>query len=237
MKTQLEITLDTSDLDNLTGSAPLFFCSYKGEPYRACLLLDEDGKVSTDTRAPWDRGTPIDEWHGRRRIWKVPAGVRGYALCDVLSDTHILELLQRVHNGHSVEWNGNNYVGALNDDAEEASDELERCLNDLATWDVWSVGDWLSQTRINDNLWPAGKNLEQVVDDLEADARYNDVLIAEGAEDIADMLCQKLLEQLEADDAFTLTVEQREALLRNHASRLADIEAERAEAVDNTAED
>lgn len=136
MKTQLEITIDTSGLNSLTDAAPLFCCSHNGEPYNAYLLLDEDGNVSTDTRAPWDCGSPIDEWHGRTRTWKVPAAVRGDALDYAFRNSKILELLQRVHNGHSVDWNGNNYVGALDDDAEEASGELERRLGDLVTWDV-----------------------------------------------------------------------------------------------------
>lgn len=231
MKIQLDITLDTSALASLTGRAPLLDFTHHGESYNAYLLLDENGKVYTDTRAPWDNGCPIDEWHGCTRTWKIPAAADGDALRDALSDMHILELLQRVRNGHRIEWDGNNYVGVLDDDAEEASEELENYLGDLTCWDIWGASDFLSQTDIDNNLWPAGQTLEQVVADIEADARGNGVLLVEDANAIAQVLCEKLLEQLEDNDNFALTAEQREALEKYDTGRLADIEAERAEAV------
>jgi hypothetical protein len=230
MKNQLEITIDTRVIDSLSGSAPLFHRTYDGDQCSAFLLLDEDGNVSIDIRAPWGMNSfPIDEWHGRTQCWEISSAVHRDALRGAFSDTYILELLQRVHNGHSVEWNGNNYVGVLNEDAEEASDELEQCFDDLATWDVRSAYDWLAEEYIDANLWPAGTTVQQVVADLKAEARDRNVLIAEGTKGISDMLCEILLEQLKTDDTFTLTAEQREALLRNHASRLGDIEVERDE--------
>lgn len=230
-KPHREITIDISDLDNLSGNAPLFCCSYNNEVYRAYVLLDEDGNVSADTRAPWDRATPIDEWHGRTRTWEIPAAARGDTLYAAFNSTYILELLQRIHDGHSVEWSGNNYIGILDDDAQDASDALQHHLDDLATWNVSSAADWLEQTIIDAALWPSGRTLEQVVADLKADASAIDWLIAGGTESIETALCEKLLIRLENDETFSLTGEQRDVLQKSHASRLANIEAERTESV------
>ena len=54
-------------------------------------------------------------------------------------------LLDRICNGHDVEWNGSNHIGSLDDDAELAlSDlivELENCFTDEAEW---LCGDYFS---------------------------------------------------------------------------------------------
>ena len=229
MTKELEITIDTSALDDLYGQAPLFEYSSDGESYRAYLLLDEEGNVYVDTRAPWDNASPIEEWFGRTLKWEIPAAARGKDLRDAVRGERFLDLMQCVYDGHSIKWNGNNNVGVLDDDANEASDELDQLLGDLPVWDVWNAGDFMQPVHIDDNLWPAGKSLRVVVADLKTEASDQDVFIAGGTAAIIGAMGEKLLQQFEDDDSFELTSEQRQALLNHDASALANIEAARAE--------
>lgn len=228
MTEQLEITIDTSALEDLTGRAPLFESSSTGESYRAYLLLDEEGDVYVDTRAPWDNATPIEEWLGRTLKWEVPAAVQGDDLRETIRTENFAELMQRVYDGHSIVWNGNNAVGILDDDAEEASEELEQLLSNLNVWDVWDADDFLSEAHIQ-GLWPTEMSLHQVVNDIEQDAAEQKILLPGGSDAIERILCEKLLNQLEDKDSFELSEEQRKALQEHDAVALANIEAARAE--------
>lgn len=210
MKSQFELTIDTTAFNHLTGNASLFLYTSNGEPYDAYLLLDDDGTVDFERRFPSYGCTPNEERHGLTRCWKVPPAVRG----SELHDKRILELLQRVHNGHSVEWDGNKNVGALDEDAVEASDELKILLGKMAVWEFCDVENWLSPTYVIDHLWIVGKSLRDVVADIIRDAFVQNILIAEESETIAEMLCEELLNKFEDDKTFKLTAEQSEALLK-----------------------
>ena len=217
MNFQAELTVNTTAFDTLTGSAPLFACSSNGEPYDAYLLLDKDGTVDFELRSPRFGGTPIAEWHGLTRSWIVPSAVRGFEL----QNRCILELLQRVHDGRSVEWDGNNHVGVLDEDAEAASKKLTSLLGSMAVWEVCAADSWLSSDYVIANLWTAGKSLRDVVADIFYDAYAQGILIAADSDAIENMLCKELLNRFKDDKPFKLTAEQSEALL-NYVSALVN---------------
>lgn len=210
MNSQIELNINTTAFNNLTGSAPLFACSCNGEPYDAYLLLHKDGTVDFELRYPRYGGTPIAERHGLTRSWTVPSAVRGFEL----HNGCILELLKRVHAGRSVEWDGNNNVGVLNDDAQKASDELKNLLGNMAVWEVCAAESWVSPIYVIANLWIAGKSLKEVVADIIYDAFAQDILIAEDSDAIAKILCEELLYQFKDNNTFKLTAEQSESLLK-----------------------
>lgn len=110
---------------------------------RAHLWIDEDGKVSVGARTYYGGdGTPMDEWHNRTLTFTIASGgqvVSAAALGEALAEGgEIAVLVERIIAGHSVEWNGNNNVGTLDDDAQGASDDLERLFEDE---DRWTTGE------------------------------------------------------------------------------------------------
>lgn len=119
------------------------------------LSLDEGGTVQIYSRDYYGSdGTPMDIWHRRTLEWgfrrRGDQSVTDAAeLAADLAEGGVLRaLLERVHAGHSVDWNGSNMVGGLTDDATEASDEIERLLDKYATDDtaptVWDAYEWLT---------------------------------------------------------------------------------------------
>ena len=55
------------------------------------------------------------------------------------------ELLDRIARGHSEEWDGNNTVGTLTADAQEAEEELVDRINEaeFELPNTWLAGEWL----------------------------------------------------------------------------------------------
>ncbi|WP_431273450.1 hypothetical protein ACQ858_14795 [Variovorax ureilyticus] len=213
--TTLKITINTEAFNSLGGhDAPLLeHCG--DQEFRALLLLDEDGACALETRAPWENGRPTEEWYGCTRTWALPANVRGDALHSLLTDEETVALLQRVHNGRSIDWNGNNHVGSLDDDAGDASDELEQKFEELRgdsgrCWSVWSVGDFLANCRL-DEWWPAGRSLVQVAEAIPKEAHVEGILFSDGDE-IETVLRDLLQRELDEDEEFEPTMEQRTAL-------------------------
>lgn len=121
-------------------------------PQPAHLYLDEDGVITFD----WGDANSVtmDVAEGRTLRFRIPAQVTGKALVAMLEDDRILCLLERIHVGHTVEWDGSNHRGRLTDDARDAADELDRLL-ELDYWDdsdmaiVWTTDDWMSP-----NIYP-----------------------------------------------------------------------------------
>jgi hypothetical protein len=115
---------------------------------QAELTIREDGTVSLGTRTYYGGdGTPMDEWHRRTLVYRINENADAKTLRDELRDGQRLSLLiDRVIEGHSVEWNGSNHVGRLDDDAEDADRELETALTDYTPYsgNVASAKLWLT---------------------------------------------------------------------------------------------
>ena len=160
--------------------APLFHrYPQQTEPQPAYVQLDEVGDVTAGHSGEIGGGAPAHVWHGRTLRWSVPASVRGDVLADLLAGD-ALPLLQRVHAGHSVQWDGNNHCGALDDDARTASDELAALLSgledegDIAP--VWGVADWLFTACTLLDHWHT-QPLADAVAEIEAVARSERVAL------------------------------------------------------------
>lgn len=176
-----------TDLDSLVA-APLY-CAYGSDVADAFLLLTEEGDVYTDT-LPSGGGTPASQWHGIVTRWELPAEISREALRTLLTSERVLGLLKAVHEGHSVKWDGQNFVGVLTDVSDEAYGALEdyiRCEyfedpNERVA--VWEVDAWLDQTPMCD-LWRDGQTAIEAADAIESEAEANNIVI-EG--DVVDYL-------------------------------------------------
>jgi hypothetical protein len=147
----------------------------------AYIALDEHGNVCAATDPEIGNGVPFDVWHRRALRWYIPASVRGDVLADFLESAEVVTLLERVHIGHSVEWDGNNHVGSLDDDAQSASDEfitlIEESFSDDDVATVWPVDEWLFGGCTLRDHWPNEKTLDEVVAELESEAESENIYI------------------------------------------------------------
>lgn len=192
--------------------APLFHrYPQQTEPQPAYVQLDEVGDVTAGHSGEIGGGAPAHVWHGRTLRWSVPASVLGDVLADLLAGD-ALPLLQRVHAGHSVQWDGNNHCGALDDDAQQASDELDRLFEGLSHSDlvsVWGAGDWLFSCNRLSDVW-SGCSLAEAVAESESCARSEGVLI-DG--DIADELLAEAMDKFSEDGGDCLDAHHLAALV------------------------
>lgn len=170
---QATITFSLGNL--LTGALAPLYCKYPSQcnPQPAFVEMDEDGEVSADYSAD-SGGTPSHVWHNRTMRWAVPAEVNGKTLADLLQGDEVRGLLERIHAGHSVDWDGSNHRGTLDGDAQDASYDLERRLERLAEDptdldQVWSVGDWLFSSCSLAQHWE-NQSLDEAVAEIESAA-------------------------------------------------------------------
>lgn len=119
------------DVSNLRGAEVPLYKVYQNQnkPQPAFVELDENGNVSADIDYEIGGAVPVRVAHNRTLRWGVSPYAQGDSLADLLESERVRELFERVHNGHSVEWNGRNMVGRLTEDAEAAALELEAILS------------------------------------------------------------------------------------------------------------
>jgi hypothetical protein len=86
----------------------------------------------------------------RDLAFKVSPYAHPVVLAKLLTEGAARPLLERIHAGHSVDWDGSNNRGSLTDDAQAASDALESLLDDTfgagdpdTCVQVQDAGDWL----------------------------------------------------------------------------------------------
>lgn len=164
---QTESVLSLS-LDNLRASRAPLFHQYPRQtnPQSAFVELSETGEVSADWNGEIGNGVPAAVWHGCDLRFPVASSVAGPALADYLEGEEGRSLLSRIHQGHSVEWDGSNHVGRLDEDASAAREELEAALREVDQADVQPIPIWIGSLPWFDT-WPEADNLRQAVEGLE----------------------------------------------------------------------
>lgn len=148
-------------------------------PYIELDLTSPDKPLDIDTYCQID-GTPISVWHGVVRRYCLSPYTNAEDLTTDINAGVFDELFQRIVDGSEVEWDGDNHVGRLNEDAREAEEELEKLLEDYADGSIglWEAGDWLQHNADEDLGVTASSTDEELAKkakELEDDAR------AEGA--------------------------------------------------------
>lgn len=113
-----------TNLDTLTGQTPLHM-QYSGQnqPQDAYIEINADGEINFDYNSEIGNAVPMSVWHGQIRRISIPNDLtsKGYAaLFESISDE-----LQTLVDGMDDRWDGNNRVGTLTEDAQEALYSLE----------------------------------------------------------------------------------------------------------------
>ena len=145
----------------------------------AFVEMDEDGIVTADSDGEIGGAIPFSVYHRRTIRWGVCNTIRGDVLADWLESDEARAMFQRVHDGQSIEWDGNNNVGRFDDDATEAKQEISDALDELGhepgnTDAVWEVDQWLENDDI-DSCWPVGHTLAEAVAHVKASADHENV--------------------------------------------------------------
>lgn len=170
------------------------------------IYLSEDGVV--DVYTVYGSGTPGTVWHNRDIVLcSVPDGTAIVApLVEEIEG--LLPLLQEIHDGHTVAWNGSNHVGRWD---EEIQDKLETVWEQLRFYlhseslpwyydaSEWLTGNGVDQTLIDQaGLADADRDalIQGWVRDAEADGVYLDPYEMDTAlDDIRDEYCSTCHEE------------------------------------------
>jgi hypothetical protein len=114
----------TSNLENLSGKAPLFE-QYPGasQPQSAHLEIYPDGKVFYESNSEIGNSIPSDVYHKRVLRISIPNHLSplGYSQLHA----YLKRKLAAIVEGMSEDWDGSNWVGRLSDDAQELLEALE----------------------------------------------------------------------------------------------------------------
>ncbi|QQD21215.1 hypothetical protein GJQ54_05245 [Oceanospirillaceae bacterium ASx5O] len=126
MKT-LNIKFDANTADRFP-----VYAKYDGQhqPQPAYIELNtRTGELTAAYSGEIGNAVPMTVYHGIDLRYPINCQLRASEIQDAIGK--IATLLQRVLNGHSEEWDGNNYVGRMSDDAEDADTEIFLALADI----------------------------------------------------------------------------------------------------------
>lgn len=160
----------TLNIDNIRENRTALYCMYSQqyEPQPAYVEINEQGKVTADYSGEIGNGVPFAVWHNRTLRFAVPSTVDCDTLVEYLESAECRALLDRIHAGHQVDWDGSNYVGVLTDDAKAAAEELRDTLVDMPTVEIWTPAEYLFSASKLADVW-SGKSLDEIVPELERD--------------------------------------------------------------------
>ena len=116
------------------------------EPQSCYIELDcQTGLLSASYNAEIGNAVPFSVYHGHDRRYSIPCLVADAANA-LMSE--IAPLAQRVLDGYSSHWDGNNHVARLDDDASKADEAIEAMCDNLDPADGETVvgcdaSEWL----------------------------------------------------------------------------------------------
>jgi len=155
-------------------------------------LSIEDEAMWAESNGEIGNAVPMDVWHGTTLRWYMPPiqAAAANALMDEL-----LPLAERVIDGASVKWDGNNNVGVYTEDASDAIHEIERIVNDWACervgFDWMSAADWFQ--RDNDEvvgLIRDGLSAQDICARVEADLPTEPMMMLPDLDEYVDVLVE-----------------------------------------------
>ena len=99
------------------------------QPQDCYIEIDLDhSNIEASYNAEIGNAVPMAVWHNRIRRYEIPCIFP--ATADELMK-ELLPLAERMAVGYERVWDGNNYVGRLTEDAQAASDEIERICQEV----------------------------------------------------------------------------------------------------------
>lgn len=168
---------------------------YPGQqhPQAVHVFLDcRSGRFGAEYDAEIGNAVSFDEYHGHIQTWPI-AILAGGAVNAMLAA--LAPLAQRVLDGYSAEWNGNNMIATFDADASAALDEIADALDDDDDCDNpdrlhWAEAqDWLYDVRADLRAQLAeGKTVDALYDELQGDGADEDRPVLVSLRDYLDSL-------------------------------------------------
>jgi len=111
------------------------------EPQKVYLEMDSEGIVTVGRYG----SSPVDTVGKGILCWPLSPYADAKSLHDFLQNEQMRSLLERVHNGHSVDKDNGKLVGSLTEDAQEASSQIASILDDKPYMErkIYSRQDWV----------------------------------------------------------------------------------------------
>lgn len=112
--------------------------------------------------------TSMDRWNNLELYWFVADYPAESTMRDWIEENN--EVLEKLCGGYSVEWNGNNMVGRLTEEARILQDQIEQELENgyLANYyECYTLDDWLYSTRNEIKAEMTDQELESLAEDWE----------------------------------------------------------------------
>lgn len=149
---------------------------------RAYLYFDpSNGRLWTMTLNDFERSSvPLEVYHGVILRWPLPDSTNGERLTQAINDGGLDNLLDRIKAGYTCDWDGSNWVGTLNRDAEDAYLEIESLLERFVDHNlgVWWADEWFEDVPDEE----LGINAETTDEELEKLAeKWDDEAASYGA--------------------------------------------------------
>lgn len=147
------------------------YCSYDGQEQDCMIELDlESGVLDASYNPEIGNAVPSRVWHGVVRRYPIPCLSSQGANRAMEA---ILPLAQRVLDGSEVEWDGNNWVSILNDDADTAEWEIQKELSPenfsdsdfIAVWEASEFFGWHGEN-LPDSVTFSGEETEKELRNL-----------------------------------------------------------------------
>lgn len=183
----MNLATPTATIERLDENDPgVLFCHYPGQHCRqdVGMTIDLESGILTCQYDPLVGGGSSEALFHRRALW-IPMECLIADKANALMD-EVKPLADRILAGASIDWNGNNHVGTLNDDATAALDELSDRIapeagdpNDDSTVSEYDADDWFSGEGRTTAIARLGLTADSTDDELAAMAA------AEQAEAIA----------------------------------------------------
>jgi len=141
--------ISSVDVNNQRGMDIPLYVLHPGQikPQPAFIQMDKYGNVSAQRFGGIGNTVPEAVFNGRTIRWDVSPAANGDSLADLTESLKVRCLFEMVHQGFEIYWNGNNYVGALDDEAREASEKLNDIFSaesgEYTIMNVVSADDWV----------------------------------------------------------------------------------------------
>lgn len=172
------MSIDITRIKELSEQQAPLYCKYPGQSKEqpAYLELSEDGTVDAGCDGDVGGAVPMTVWNGRDLRYSIPSEMSGAQLLEFVKEH--MPLLERIHAGHEVRWDGSNWKGCLNQDACDAEELLEAaCEEIVADTSVWTASEWLFSNNRLPQVWGPDETLEQCVARIAAEATAENVVL------------------------------------------------------------
>lgn len=157
------------------------------EPLPAYIEIDPGvGELSAGVGQK--SGTPIYVWHGRACRVGVSASLTRNEVVDLIDE--VAPLAEIVARGYEEKWDGSNYVGKLDADAEGALSKIEQICDERETdsGGVWDAGNWFSDAPPHEiTAKTTDDELEKIAEEYVKDAGRDNISLNFLEEYLTDM--------------------------------------------------